>query len=151
MHSMISLLPPVIGISRTFWQTLESCTKFFLGGWKLSLSMILRIFLIFGELSLGDSYKLNSYKKNMCIIQEGHDMNCFYLPVRRIFDVNFGRSWFVWGDTDRMDRNERKSKNQGFLKKTRCFDSMRTHCPVRHPFLTPSLHLLTKSVSTHTR
>ena len=63
MHSMISVLPPVIGISRTFWQTLESCTENFFGVWKLSLSMILRIFLIFGDLSLDDSYKLNSYRK----------------------------------------------------------------------------------------
>ena len=33
--------------------------------------MILRIFLIFGDLSLDDTYKIHSYKK-MCVIEFNH-------------------------------------------------------------------------------
>ena len=61
MHSMISVLPPVTSISRTFWQTLGSCTENLFGGWKLNLSMILGKFFIFGDLRLNDSFKINSY------------------------------------------------------------------------------------------
>ena len=41
--------------------------------------MILKTFLIFGDLSLDDSYKINSYKK-MCVA---------YWPIRNCFELIF--------------------------------------------------------------
>ena len=41
-----------------------------LGEGKSSLGVILRKFLIFGNLSLDDSYKLNSYKKSVYLFFE---------------------------------------------------------------------------------
>ena len=73
MHSITSVLFPAIGISWIFWLSLESCNENFFDGWKLSLSIILRIFLIFGNLSLDDSYKLDSYKKKcVFLMREGN-------------------------------------------------------------------------------
>ena len=121
MHSIISVLPPVTGISRTFWQTLESCTENFFGGWKLSLSMILRIFLIFGDLSLDDSYKLNSYKKSVYYTHRVFyyaqiHTQCIALVNRsKIWTLNHGKFTKWLKCPDRLLRHE------SFQKKLRNF------------------------------
>ena len=57
-----------VGISWISWSSLESCNENFFDEWKFSLRIILSIFLIFGDLSLDDSYKLNSYKRK-CVLR----------------------------------------------------------------------------------
>ena len=50
----------------TFWEIWNIWKSLSLSDGKLSLSVFLRMFLIFGNLSLDDSYKLDPYKKKMC-------------------------------------------------------------------------------------
>ena len=50
--------------------------------------MILRIFLIFGDLSLDDSYKLNSYKKKCVPTQNDH---CRYLTKI----IGYENEWII--------------------------------------------------------
>ena len=75
--------------------------KIIFGGWKLSLSIILKIFLFFRDLILDDSYKIDSYKKSVYLCTD--ENNLLNQPVIFIGSVppvmiNF----IIAGGTDSM-------------------------------------------------
>ena len=84
----------------------------FFDGWKLSLSIILRIFLIFGDLSLDDSYKLNSYKKSVYYTHRVFyyaqiHTQCIALVNRsKIWTLNHGKFTKWLRCPDRLPRHE---------------------------------------------
>ena len=76
LHEITSILYIAnTGTSRTIQQILEFCVFQWsvFSAWKLSLSMILNILLIFGDLSLDDSYKISSYEKSVYYLKTSLD------------------------------------------------------------------------------